>query len=196
MSDAATLAFYEREAPRYTLGGAQGPSRHLDAFLDRLTPGARILEVGCGGGRDAARMIARGFDVDPTDGCLTMAKKAQERLDRPVRVMRFEELGADAAYDAVWAHASLLHVPLSELSDVLKRVAGALRPGGWHFANYKLGHGEGRDYFGRYYSFPTEDDLCTVYREAASWQAVVVDRYQGSGFDGVAADWLALVMRA
>lgn len=196
MSDAATIAFYEREAPRYTLSGTQGPSRHLDSFLDRLTPGARILEVGCGGGRDAARMIARGFDVDPTDGCPAMAKKAQERLGHTVRVMRFDELAAKAAYDAVWAHASLLHVPLGELPGVLHRVAGALRPGGWHFANYKLGDREGRDCFGRYYSFPTEDDLRTVYREAVPWQAVAVDRYEGSGFDGIAVDWLALVMRA
>lgn len=196
MSDAATLAFYEREAPRYTLSAAQGPSRHLDTFLDRLTPGARILELGCGGGRDTARMIARGFDVDPTDGTPAMARKAQERLGRPVRVMRFGELAVEAAYDAVWAHASLLHVPLGELPGILRRVATALRPGGWHFANYKLGDGEGHDRFGRYYSFPTEDDLRAVYRKAAPWREVAVDRYEGSGFDRVAVDWLALVMRA
>lgn len=196
MSDPATLAFYEREAPRYTLNAAQGPSRHLDAFLDRLTPGAHILELGCGGGRDTARMIECGFDVDPTDGTPAMARKAQERLGRPVRVMRFDELAAEAAYDAVWAHASLLHVPLGELPGILRRVADALRPGGWHFANYKLGDGEGRDRFGRYYSFPTEEDLRAVYRKAAPWREVAAERYEGSGFDGMAVEWLALVMRA
>lgn len=196
MSDAATLAFYEREAPRYTLSGTQGPSRYLDAFLDHLAPGARILELGCGGGRDAERMIQRGFDVDPTDGTPAMAKKAQERLGRPVRVLRFDELAADAAYDAVWAHASLLHVPLADLPDILRRIAGALRPGGLHFANYKLGAEEGRDRFGRYYSFPTEEGLRAIYSKTARWQEIAVDRYEGSGFDGVAVDWLALVMRA
>ena len=46
MTDEATLAWYEREAPRYTASGTQGQSRHLDGFLDRLAPGACERWVG------------------------------------------------------------------------------------------------------------------------------------------------------
>ncbi|RXZ65830.1 class I SAM-dependent methyltransferase [Pelagerythrobacter rhizovicinus] len=196
MSDPATLAFYEREAPRYTASTTQAHSRHLDPFLDRLAPGARILELGCGAGRDAARMIERGFDVAPTDGSAAMAAKAQERIGRSVRVMMFAELEAEDAFDAVWAHASLLHLSLDELRNALSRIVRALRPGGWHFANYKLGDGEGRDRFGRYYSFPREAELRAVYSQAGSWKEIAAERYAGSGFDGMAAEWLALTMRA
>jgi cyclopropane fatty-acyl-phospholipid synthase-like methyltransferase len=48
-----------------------------------LQPGARILELGCGGGRDAEAMVAAGFEVDPTDGTPEIARKAEERLGKP-----------------------------------------------------------------------------------------------------------------
>ena len=109
MSDPATIAYYEANAPRYTLSFGQAPSRHLDRFLDRLAPGARVLELGCGGGRDSARIRERGFDLDATDGTAAMVRKANERFDVGARVMTFEELDAQSEYDAVWAHACLLH---------------------------------------------------------------------------------------
>ena len=36
MTDPETIAFYDREAPSYTMSLARGPARFLDAFLDRL----------------------------------------------------------------------------------------------------------------------------------------------------------------
>jgi 2-polyprenyl-3-methyl-5-hydroxy-6-metoxy-1,4-benzoquinol methylase len=120
--DAATLSFYAKEAPVYVASGKDGISRHLESFLAQLVAGSEILELGCGGGQDAEFMIAQGFLVDPTDGTPKIAAKACERLKRHVRVMRFEELNALERYDAVYASASLLHVPVDQLSSVLGRV--------------------------------------------------------------------------
>lgn len=194
MSDPATLAFYEAQAPRYTLSFGQAPSRHLDGFLDRLQPGARILELGCGGGRDAAHMIARGFAVDATDGSAAMVRKANERFDLDAREMRFDQLDADDVYDAIWAHACLLHVARRDLPAILGAVLRALRPEGLHYASYKLGDGEGRDRLGRLHSFPDEDWLIEVYREAG-FGVEQVERFRGEGADGTVRDWLALTFR-
>lgn len=195
MSDAGTLGFYQREAPNYTASGSQGQSRHLDEFLDRLQPGARILELGCGGGRDAAHMVKRGFAVDPTDGTPAMVRKAHERFGLPARVLRFDELDAEADYDAVWAHASLLHCPSAQLPSVLAGIDRALKPGGWHYANYKLGNGEDRDTLGRLYNFPSAGWLTARYEVVEGWDIVDSKRYLGGGFDGVQRDWLALTVR-
>ena len=138
-ADAATIAYYQANAPHYTLSFGQAPSRHLDAFLDRLAPGACVLELGCGAGRDSARIAERGFTLDATDGTPAMVHKANERFDIAARVMRFDELDAKEAYDAVWAHACLLHVARADLPGVLASVHAALRENGLHFANYKLG---------------------------------------------------------
>ena len=102
-ADAATIAYYQANAAYYTFSFGQAPSRHLDCFLDRLEPGARVLELGCGAGRDSARIAERGFDLDATDGTPAMVRKANERFAVGARVMRFDELDAVDAYDAVWA---------------------------------------------------------------------------------------------
>ncbi|MBX7492931.1 methyltransferase domain-containing protein [Qipengyuania sp. 1NDW9] len=192
-SDAATIAYYEANAPRYTLSFGQAPSRHLDRFLDRLSPGARILELGCGGGRDSARIIERGFDLDATDGTPAMVRKANERFDVGARVMLFGDLAAKEEYDAVWAHACLLHVPRSDLPPILTKILEALKPRGLHFANYKLGEAEGRDPLGRWANLPDEEWLESTYREAG-FEVLAAERYRGKGADGVQRDWYALTL--
>ncbi len=193
-ADAATLRFYEQQAPRYTLTFGQAPSRHLDSFLDQLLPGAHVLELGCGGGRDAARMAERGFPVDATDGTAAMVRKAKERFGIDARQMRFDELDALACYDAVWAHACLLHVARADLPGILCRIHRALQPGGWHYASYKLGDGEGRCQLGRLHNFPDPGWLERCYRSAGFTVENVV-RFRGEGADGTVRDWLALTVR-
>jgi SAM-dependent methyltransferase len=195
MSDEQTLAFYQQAAPRYTISGREGPARFLDAFLDRLSPGARILELGCGAGKDAEHMLKRGFAVVPTDGVAAMARRAEERLGVPVRVLAFDQLEAVAEYDAVWCHASIHHQPGAGLPDVLTRIARALKPGGWHFANFKLGNGDARDSFGRLYNFPTGADLRAAYAGVRGWRFVETQAYEDGGFDGVMRDWMAVIMQ-
>lgn len=194
MSDPATIAYYQANAPRYTLSFGQAPSRHLDAFLDRLEPGARILELGCGGGRDSARIVERGFDLDATDGTPAMVRKANERFDVGARVLLFEELSAEQEYDAIWAHACLLHVPRNDLPDILSAILRALKPGGLHFANYKLGEAEGRDPLGRWANLPDEAWLEHTYRKS-DFEVLAGERYRGEGADGVVRDWYALTLR-
>lgn len=189
LHDEATLAFYDREAGAYAARKDQaGP--HLTAFLERLAPGAKILELGCGGGQDAAAMIAAGFDVTPTDGSAGLAREAEKRLGRPVRVMKFAELDEVAAYDGVWANACLLHVPEDGLADVLGRIHRALKPGGRFYAGFKAGDGGGRDSLGRYYNFPDEARLRAAYGAAGPWADLDLRHGKGGGFDGVMRDWL------
>ena len=194
MSDKATLDWYAANAPRFAYSSAQSPSRHLDAFLEQLSPGARILELGCGTGRDAARMVERGFDVDPTDAVAGMAAKANARHKVGARVMRFEELDAKGEYDAVWAHASLLHVARAKLPEILRSIRRSLRQGGWHYASYKLGSGEGRDLLGRLHNFPDPSWLRGSY--VASGFALADEVvWRGDGTDGTLRDWMAVTVR-
>ncbi|MFM7403398.1 MAG: class I SAM-dependent methyltransferase, partial [Erythrobacter sp.] len=169
-------------------------SRQLDAFLDRLPFGGRVLELGCGGGQDAARIASRGFAIDPIDATPAMVAKANERFGLGARVMAFHELDAEAEYAGVWAHASLLHCPREALPDVLGRIHRALTPGGWFFSSYKLGDGAGRDSLGRFYNFPQAEWLTAQYAAISGWDVVATDRYTAGGFDNVERDWLVLIV--
>lgn len=193
--DRATLDFYEREAPVYVSARPDGLARHLPAFLTRLNSGASILELGCGGGLDAASMLEQGFDVDPTDGTPAIAAQAEILLGRPVRVLRYEELDASAAYDAVVATAALLHVPRSGIVNCLARIHQALRPGGWHVATFKAGTAEGRDELGRYYNYPDQPVLKAWYDAAGEWDVMEFAAYEGGGYVGKPGPWLRIEAR-
>lgn len=187
-NDAKTLAFYDQEAAIYVQRSQVSPG--LAGFLNLLRPGAAILELGCGGGHDAEAMLARGFDVQASDGSPAMALQAERRLGRPVAVLRFDQLSAEAAFDGVWANASLLHVKADALAGIFGRIHRALRPGGLFFANFKAGDGEARDTLGRYYNFPSETVLRTAFTASGPWETLDIRQAAGGGYDGVARTWL------
>jgi SAM-dependent methyltransferase len=193
--DKATLRFYAEKAETYVASGPGGATSHLQGFLKRLTPGARILELGCGSGRDAEAMIKAGFDVDPTDGTPEIAREAEARLSRKVRVMRFDELDASEAYDAVWAAASLLHVPRTALPHILGLIHKALKPGGLHFASFKAGGLEGRDDHGRYFNQLERAEVLDLYRTAAPWEVEDVLDTIEDGFLGKRSPWVSITVR-
>jgi SAM-dependent methyltransferase len=138
----ATAQFYAANAQSYTDSTRHDTNPHLAPFLARLGAEARILELGCGAGRDALALRQAGHDVDATDGVPEIAAQAALLLRQPVRVLRFEDLDDIARYDAVWANASLLHLPRARLPDILARIWTSLKPDGLHFATYKSGTGE------------------------------------------------------
>jgi hypothetical protein len=74
--DPDTLAFYDREANAYAARAKPERNRRLEDFLSNLAKGSKILELGCGDGRDSETMIRSGFDVTPTDGSPGLARVA------------------------------------------------------------------------------------------------------------------------
>ncbi len=193
-TDPDTIAFYQARAPHWVFHSGEAHSHQLDAFLDRLPQGSAVLELGCGGGRDAARIRERGFIVDVTDGTPALVTRANQAFGLGARVMAFHELDAVAAYAGVWAHASLLHCPRDVLPDVLTRIHRALVPGGWFFSSYKLGDGEGRDLLGRLHNFPSSAWLIAAYDEAG-FIIESQDTYAGKASDGTMRDWIDLIVR-
>ena len=193
-TDPDTIGFYQARAPHWVFHSGDAHSHQLDGFLDRLPEGAAVLELGCGGGRDAARMKVRGFAVDATDAVPALVKRANAAFGLSARVMAFHELDAEAAYAGVWAHASLLHCPRAVLPDVLARIFRALEPGGLFFSSYKLGDGEGRDLLGRLHNFPSPDWLLAAYADAG-FVIESLETYAGKASDGTQRDWIDLTVR-
>ena len=193
--DEATLQFYQTNAEAYAKRTFTSRQARLMAFLAQLTPGASILELGCGAGGDTAEMLARRFNVRPTDGSPEMAAVASKHLGRTVETLLFHELNEVEAYDGVWANACLLHVPRPELGNVLTLIWRALKPGGYFYASFKAGEQDGRDSLNRYYNYPSPDWLRDTYACAGRWSSVTIETGKVRGFDNEWADMLFVVAR-
>jgi len=140
-----TVAYYDQNAAAFSQGAEAADLSHLYAeFLPLVRSGGHILEAGCGSGRDALHFKQQGFAVTAFDASRELAAIACRALGQPVQVMTFQELDAVAAFDGIWACASLLHVPSHELDTVTSRLARALKTGAPLYASFKYGNTEGQ----------------------------------------------------
>lgn len=128
-------------------------------LLPHVPSGGLILDAGCGSGRDALAFLQRGYAVEAFDASPELAQLASQHAGLPVKVMRFQDWDDTARFDAIWACASLLHVPACEQPDVWRRLWQTLKPGGVVYASYKLGQAERVDESGRAFTDANQDRL-------------------------------------
>lgn len=194
--DEETLAVYDAQVARYVdISATPEEMRALTDFLAELPAGARVLDLGCGPGRAAARMMREGIEVDAVDGSEGMVAHAREVEGVPARQARFEEIDAVALYDGIWASFSLLHAPKAEFRGHLARLHRALVPGGLLFLGMKTGAGEARDRLGRFYAYYSAEELKAALVDAGF--RVATEREGGGvGLDGSAHTWCLLTARA
>jgi 2-polyprenyl-3-methyl-5-hydroxy-6-metoxy-1,4-benzoquinol methylase len=120
-----TIGYYDRYAASFA---AQTAGLDLEPlyqrFLRHVRPGGRILDAGCGPGRDALAFAERGHEVVAFDASAAMILLASERVGHRavVHLMRFQELNWQNEFDGIWACASLLHVPQTSLTGVATRL--------------------------------------------------------------------------
>lgn len=154
-----TYQYYEQFAAEFfgsTVGVDMAPIHQR--FLAQLTPGAHILDAGCGSGRDAKAFAEAGFQVTAFDASAELARLASAHCGFDVAVRRFEDVDEVETFDGIWCCASLLHVPLAAMPATLDRLWRALRPGGTLYVSFKHGTGE-RVHGGRRFSNADEATL-------------------------------------
>lgn len=129
-----------------------------DIFLECVPVGGKILDFGCGSGRDTKYFLSKGYNVDAIDGSEKLCKIASEYTGVQVKQMLFEELDVVEEYDGIWACASILHVEKKQLTDIMKKIAIATKTDGVVYASFKYGEFEGvRN--GRFFTYLTEESL-------------------------------------
>ncbi|EOW6647061.1 class I SAM-dependent methyltransferase [Cronobacter muytjensii] len=131
------------------------------AFTPHLPAGARVLDAGCGSGRDALAFHRMGYDVDAFDASRELVALARAHSGLPVKEMTFSELDAVERYDGIWCCASLLHLSHDELPGAMQKLSNALRPGGVWYLSFKYGEGE-REQQGRRFTDMNETRLTAL----------------------------------
>lgn len=136
------IEYYNTNAASF-VAGTQNVDMSLwrDKFESYIPDGSRVLDAGCGSGRDSKAFIQHGFSVVAFDASEEMCKAASELIGQEVWQMKFQEIAFEKAFDGIWACASLLHVPYEELPDVMNKLHKALKDNGALYVSFKYGEG-------------------------------------------------------
>jgi SAM-dependent methyltransferase len=163
----STERFYETHAAEYFRRTVDVDLSHLyDRFLAAVPVGGRILDAGCGSGRDLREFVRRGYRATGIDASRALVRIAARHSPAPCFVMRFEDLSYENCFDAIWACASLLHVPKRMLRSVLHRLHLALVPGGVMFVSVQAGKGEALAPDGRFFARYTKQEFAKALKAA------------------------------
>jgi 2-polyprenyl-3-methyl-5-hydroxy-6-metoxy-1,4-benzoquinol methylase len=134
------IKFYNEHAAEFLQNTVNADMSEWRMRFEKYLPiYGRILDAGCGSGRDSKAFVQDGFKVAAFDASTEMCKAAAEYTGLEVKQMMFQELDYRDEFDGIWACASLLHVPYEELSDVLLRLKRALKKDGVIYVSFKYG---------------------------------------------------------
>ncbi|MEI9951877.1 MAG: class I SAM-dependent methyltransferase [Pseudomonadota bacterium] len=194
-----TLGDYDAVAESFWAGTRDHDvTQNYAALLDALERSAplRLLDFGCGPGRDLLALTALGHIVTGLDGSPVFAEMARAQSGCRVLEQNFLELAlGERQFDGVFANASLFHVPRAELARVLAELFRALVPGGVLFCSNPRSFE--RDWEGfrgeRYGTFLTIDSWLEQIKSAG----FVVERHflRPSAKPASEQPWLAIVAR-
>jgi len=195
MSGADSAGWYEANAQTFF-------DRSVDAsilvqqrrFADLLPAGGRVLDAGCGAGRDAKVFREWGFQVVATEAAPALAALARAHSGVDVRVMTFDQMDWDHAFDGVWACASLLHVTRADLPATLRRLRRALVPGGAWFMSFKYGDQE-RESGGRWFTDLDEAGAERLLAQAGGLELIEMQVSHDVRPERSSDRWLSLLCR-
>ncbi len=140
----STLQYYQDNAQAFFDSTVNADvSANYDLFLKRIPEHGKILDFGCGSGRDTKAFIQRGYSVEAIDGSNELCKLASEHCGIQVRCMDFMDLNETDKYDGIWACASLLHVPKEHMPFILEKMKTAIVSSGVIYMSFKHGDFEG-----------------------------------------------------
>ena len=190
-----TIEYYNQNADMFAQGTRLVDFTVVQERFAKMIPvGSRILDFGCGSGRDTKYFLEKGYRVEATDGSSELCKLASVFAGIEVKEMLFQDLDASGQYEGIWACSSILHLSKKELLPVIRKMCDALKDNGVIYTSFKYGDFEG-ERNGRYFTDFTENafyEFIKVIKELTieeEW--ITSDVRPGRGEE----KWLNLILR-
>lgn len=133
---ASTLEFYNANAKKLLTRYESAQVDDVHGFMaSHLEPGARVLELGCGSGRDAAWMLASGYEVTAVDGSTAMLSETLAAHPQLAGHLQLADLGEplpfpSVSFDAVVSIAVVMHLTEARAAALIAEIRRVLVPGG------------------------------------------------------------------
>lgn len=174
-----TKASYQATAKEFAQNVADlAPIGSIGKFIKLLPSEAKIIDIGCGSGRDAKIFTNAGMDVLGIDFCPNLIEIAEAYAPLAnFQLMDIETMNLPpATFNGAWAACSLGHIPKNMILDVLKQIHILLKEHGYFYLALKKGTGEVLEKDARYsgnhqkfWSFFAESELKN-YLESARFK--------------------------
>ena len=151
-----TLEYYSKKAEMFANDTQNVEFTELqDKFLEYLKPNAKILDLGCGSGRDSKYFIDKGYSIVALDGCKELCEITARYIRQNVIHSTFEDFETKEKFDGIWACASLLHLQIEKLPFIIEKYANILNKNGCFYLSFKYGDFSGIKN-GRFFTYLNE----------------------------------------
>jgi len=197
-----TLEYYEKYASELSKRYESADLKALHADLKKHLPAGRILDVGCGSGRDAAVMSAAGFDVSGLDGSAKLLEEAARlhpelelRLFncRLPSVLPFE----NQYFSGFYSIACLMHFKRREISSILQELHRVLQPAGCGFVSVPVCRADvgnnGLDEHGRVFTLMPIEEWRKLFAECGFDSEVGSENADSLGREGIS--WISFYLK-
>ncbi|MGX9460965.1 class I SAM-dependent DNA methyltransferase [Shewanella sp. A14] len=156
----STIEFYDANSQAFFDSTVNvNVSELYHPFIQHLQIGSRVLDAGCGSGRDSKAFINMGYKVTSIDASVELAKAATAYSGQKVHVCQFAQIDTlQQHFDGIWACASLLHVSEASLPETFTALADSLVENGVFYCSFKHGDQE-RNHKGRFFTDANETRL-------------------------------------
>jgi 2-polyprenyl-3-methyl-5-hydroxy-6-metoxy-1,4-benzoquinol methylase len=140
MENNSTINYYNENSEKFIASTINiDMSNIYSLFLKNIKPNARILDAGCGSGRDSKYFKSLGYEVEAFDASQKLCDSATQHIGQEVQCSTFREYynKDNKKFDAIWACASLLHIQKNELKENIQNLIETLNPGGIFYTSFK-----------------------------------------------------------
>ena len=191
----STLKYYEENATELS-------SRYETAQLDHLymdcsnhfASGTKLLELGCGSGRDAAHLSLLGYEIQGIDGSEELIKKALENhpeLEGKLYhlVLPAELPFSDKAFDGFYSIACFMHFSQNDLNKILSEIVRVLKPDGRGLVSVPARRPDvnidGIDQHGRIFNVMPSSQWLKLFNKAGFKAQAGPEQPDGAGREGI-----------
>ena len=188
-------AYYDKHANDFAARTIDADMSHLyRKFEKHLHKHDKILDLGCGSGRDSLYFKNQGYHVTVLDFSKNLAKIASQTLGQPVLVQDMRELDYTDHFNAIWACASLLHISKHEIHHVFQCCKVALKEQGILLASFKLGDKEIVTR-GRLFAFYNQKTLTSLINTVGGFNILDMFITPDARTDRKREDWLVAIIQ-
>ncbi len=168
------------------------PSSFLEPLIRHLKPGDKLLDVGCGSGRDLLWLKGHGFNVtgfERSKGLAALARKHTgcEIIEGDFQTYDFSK----QKFDAILLSGSLVHIPHAHLESVFGHILDGVGNGGKVLVSLKEGDGSSVGEDGRAFFYWQDTELRNLF---AKHIFRVLEFHKGTSKVNKSDLWLSYVL--